>query len=360
MRLGLYGGTFDPPHVGHGEIVATATKSNLFDKLLVLPSGNPPHKNGSTDMRYRFDMARIAFSGSATVSDYEMNAERSYTVLTARHFFEETGEKNVLVLGGDSFRDFFLWYKPQEILTYCDLAVFPRTGVDYGKTFEKLAPYGTTVYFFDKKITDVSSTRLKTDLRFGMDVTGRVDEKVIAYIKENGLYREYTSIIERLRQALKPSRFAHTYRVVLKGMEMNAKEKLDGEKVFLACLLHDCAKYMTPAECGFVPPEGMPEAVYHAFEGSIVAKRDYGVNDEEVLDAIRYHCTGCDDMKPLEMLVYVADYIEDGRGPFANPIREIYEKNGLTAAYIAAKRATRNFLAGNGRDSFECRRNEIK
>lgn len=360
MKLGLYGGTFDPPHIGHGEIVSFASGKGLFDKLLVLPSGNPPHKKGVTDMKFRYEMASLAFSDKAELCDFEMNAKRSYTVETAKHFFSVTGEKNVLVMGGDSFRDFFSWYKPEEILSYCDLAVFPRVGADYSETLDRVKASGAKIDLFGDRITDVSSTRLKTDLRFGMDVTGRVIPEVISYIKANGLYGEFSEIISKLKSALKPSRFAHTYRVALKALEMNATVGLDGEKVFLASILHDCAKYVSPEECGFIPPEGMPESVYHAFEGAVVAEKVYGVKDEEILDAIRYHCTGCDEMKPFEKLVYVADYIEDGRGAYAEPVRKVFAGYGLDAAYEKARSETERFLLSEGKKSFECRRGEIK
>lgn len=359
MKIGIYGGTFDPPHVGHGEIVSAALQSGLFDRLLILPSGNPPHKHGVTDMRKRFDMTELAFGEIAEVCDYEQSSRPSYTVETVKHFYSVTGEKNVLIVGGDSFENFFNWYKPREILEYCDLAVFKRSNIDLSKALDGFKSEGRGVWISPMDITDVSSTQLKVDLRFGKNVSNRVDKKVIDYIAENGLYSEYSAVIGKLRASLKPSRFEHTYRVVKKGMEMNGKIGLDGEKVFMACLLHDCAKYIKPECRRFTPPSEMPDEVIHAFEGRLVAWMDYGVSDTEILDAIAYHCTGCDDMKPLDKLVYVADYIEEGRGSFADPIRQTFEREGLDRAYEEAYESTERFLYSSGKKAFHCKRNEF-
>jgi len=355
MKLAIFGGTFDPPHKGHSEIINAVSSEGLADRFIVLPSGTPPHKSGVSSMADRFEMARLAFGEKAEINAYEQNESLSYTAKTVKHFYEQTGEKNLLILGGDSVCGFTSWYRPDEIVRYADVAYFEREGVSCDNAVEEIKRiFGVQFRRLPEKITHVSSTRLRTDFIFGKDVSDRVEPCVMEYIKQKGLYGEYNGIIERLRGTLKPSRYEHTYRVVLKALEMNAKIRLDREKVVVACILHDCAKYLKAEDYGYIPPENMPDEVIHAFLGRIVAESDFGVTDGEILDAVKYHCTGRSNMTTLEKLVYVADYTEEGRGPFANEARNAFETGGINAAYEAAKRGTEKFLISQGKGVYRC------
>ena len=114
-RIGLYGGTFDPPHLGHTEMLLQAKKQLDLDVVIVLPCGDPVHKSGVTNKQQRYEMCKIAFSGvdGIFVSDYEVEKpEKSYSRYTLRHFAEIYADSELyFIIGSDSLEDFPKWYK---------------------------------------------------------------------------------------------------------------------------------------------------------------------------------------------------------------------------------------------------------
>ena len=150
-------------------------------------------------------------------------------------------------------------------------------------------------------------------------------------------YTKISRFKEKLQKDLKPQRYQHTINTVLKAMELSLGENVDKEVIFIASLLHDCAKYKTPNEehnkelgdflsC---PP------IVHAPFGAIIARDEYGITDERILNAIKYHTTGRSGMTKEEMIVCLADAIEDGRDyPGLERVREEAKKgiiNGMIA-----------------------------
>ena len=129
---------------------------------------------------------------------------------------------------------------------------------------------------------------------------------------------DYTKIMffkEKLKKDLKPQRYAHTLSTVLKAMELSVGTDADKEKVFIAALLHDCAKYKTPDEKQkeFLKDFLDCTQIIHAPFGAIIAKEEYGICDETILNAIKYHSTGRRKMTIEEIIVCLADAIEDLR-----------------------------------------------
>ena len=104
---------------------------------------------------------------------------------------------------------------------------------------------------------------------------------------------------------------------------------LDVEKVFIASVLHDCAKYLNPADFkGFKVEENMPKAVVHAFLGAFVVEKVLKIKDEEIINAVKYHTTGRANMSSLEKLIFLADMVEEGRAyEGVELLRSLYEKD---------------------------------
>ncbi len=129
---------------------------------------------------------------------------------------------------------------------------------------------------------------------------------------------DYTQIElfkEKLKRELKKERYEHTLRTVLTAMELASGTDADRDKVFVASLLHDCAKYRTPTQ---KQKEEIKEfdgfdKIIHAPLGAIIARDEYGISDETVLNGIKYHTTGRKNMSTEEKIVCLADAIEDGR-----------------------------------------------
>ncbi|ADH99882.1 bis(5'-nucleosyl)-tetraphosphatase (symmetrical) YqeK [Salisediminibacterium selenitireducens] len=160
---------------------------------------------------------------------------------------------------------------------------------------------------------------------------------------------------DHVRKALKPKRYEHTVRVVETADALQKKYGGSRETIRLAAILHDYAKYRQAEEMrqevrnmDDLPDDLLDygDDILHAFVGAVYVKRELGVNDEEILNAIRYHTTGRSGMSREEKIVFLADYIEPGRTfKQANETRETAKRDLDEACFEALSNSIR-FLAG--------------
>lgn len=341
-RIGILGGTFNPVHVEHKRLAQSAIKELKLDCLFVMPTFLSPHKNSCpAPCEDRLNMLKIAFSDvdKVEVSDYEISkGGKSYTYLTVEHFKEKYDSEIFFICGGDMLTDFKNWRYPERILSACTLAVFDREDfyTDYnaelkhfkkvfGKEFIKLSYVGKSC----------SSTKTRVYASFGLSINEQVPEGVEEYIVNKGLYLgdKYTDFI---KEHLPEKRVIHTANVVVKAMSKAKELGLDLEKVRIAATLHDVAKYLDYTEIeGFTLPEGVPAPVVHSFLGAFVAQNTLGIEDDEILDAIRYHTSGKANMTTLGKLIFVADMVEEGRSyEGVETLRELFEKDDFEKCFI--------------------------
>jgi nicotinate-nucleotide adenylyltransferase len=365
MKIGIFGGSFDPVHLEHISLVRAAIESLELDKLIVVPAHTPPHKRNkilSSD-EDRLALCRIAFQDipSVQVSDYEIcRGGTSYSYLTCRHFSEEyPNAKLFFLVGTDMLRNFPLWRNPEEILSLATLAVCARAEADGWEQQEQrafFARYGKNFEVIRYNGKDVSSTRARVYAAAGEDITPLVGERVAAYIQEKGLYK-----IDGAQEALsleKPSRRAHSVRVALLAAERAKSLNIDEKKALTAALFHDCAKNLPPCSPllnGFVAPEGVPSPVLHQYAGAYVAENTFGVSDEEVLNSIRFHTSGKENMTELEKLIFLSDMLESGRD-FAG-IEELraafWRGDRLDECLCLSLRYTLQYLQEKGGDIYD-------
>ena len=191
MRIGLLGGTFDPPHLGHLVIAQEALHQLGLDRLLVIPAAVPPHKRDRriTDGDVRLEMARVAFGGvdGVDVSDLELEREGpSYTVDTLRSLREaHPGAELVLLVGADQVRELDTWKEGAEVRRLATLGVFRRAGQ------EPALPGGAgdgRVVELEIPRLDVSSTEIRRRVGAGEPVRFLVPDAVLAVVRREGLY----------------------------------------------------------------------------------------------------------------------------------------------------------------------------
>lgn len=194
-RIGLFGGTFDPIHLGHIALAERVLEDFSLDKIIFIPSGNPPHKteNNITDKMHRFNMVKLAScNDSFSVSDYEIKKEGpNYSYITISHFKEQYPNDEIFfIVGGDSFRDFPIWKNFKTLISLCTFIVVPRPEVDPLSYFEKFKDKQKpeNVLFLKDFSFKVSSTEIRNDLLKGQDVSDFVPKEVYQYIKTNKLY----------------------------------------------------------------------------------------------------------------------------------------------------------------------------
>lgn len=341
-KIGIMGGTFNPIHKGHINIAQAAKSEYHLDKVIFLTSGNPPHKQGEAilDAKIRHIMVKRAILGieGFEASDYEVNrTEYSYSVNTLRHFKEIMPDDELFfIIGGDSLRDFHKWYKPEEILKLCTLLVYGRSGGEFKSDFAK--PIHGERF-------DISSTDIREKLENDEDVSGFVPDNALEFINKYNLYRKKLGQKEELKRLLSPDRYAHSIGVMETAVELAKIYGADIDKARIAGLLHDCAKNLDDIyECSHDLGVELDEfelkspPLVHAKLGAEIAKIRFGITDAEILDAIRWHTIGKENMTLLEKIVFVADLTEPGRTyPDAKPLRELANKNLDEALYKCVK-----------------------
>ncbi len=198
MRIGIYGGTFAPPHNGHLVAAREFFKQMELDILYIIPTALPPHKqiDAADDPRHRLAMCELAFGDMerVIVSDLEISrGGKSYTVDTLRALSGED-RRLLLLMGTDMMLTLDRWREPEEIFKLC-YPVYMRRESDpviegqiIAKNKEYLARFGKVVRRVPCDFVDISSTEIRRMVKAGEDIGGVVPEAVAAYIKENGLY----------------------------------------------------------------------------------------------------------------------------------------------------------------------------
>ena len=337
-RIGIYGGTYSPPHIGHLRAAEYAIEALSLDRLLLIPTGVSPHKEMSSGASSadRLEMLRLSAAGieRAQVSDIELKREgRSYTVDTLRALKEEhPGSELVLLMGTDMFTGFMNWREPEEIFKLATLAVFCRgeKGENARIDAQKIAleALGARVELVENPVTAISSTDLRRMLVFGC-ADPFLRPGVGDYIRERGLYgtgKNRKNLPMEAREAdvislMNPHRVAHVLGCRDTAVELARVYGENETDAARAGLLHDITKAIDGplqltlcAEYGIVLDtfsRSFPKTL-HALTGSLVARRIFGEN-ENVVGAICHHTTGRADMTRLEKIIYIADYVEPNR-----------------------------------------------
>ena len=363
MRIGIFGGSFDPIHSEHISLARQAIADLALDRLFVMPAANPPHKPWKTltPDSNRLEMCRLAFSGEEkiTVSDYELTRGGvSYTYLTIEHFRAEYPSAELFFLvGTDMLRNFPLWKNPERILENCLLAVCARAedegwAVAEQSAFE--ARYGKKFIVLSYHGKDVSSTQIRVLAGAGIDLTEYTDKKVADYIRENRLYERVGC--EKSLALQKPSRAAHSVRVAMLAAKRANELKISESKAISAALLHDCAKNLplnSPLLEGVTLPENCPPAVAHQYAGEYVARTHLGVTDPEILSAIGCHTSGKIAMSPLDKLIFLADLVEDERSyQGVERLRELFWKD-VDECLLVSLEETVEYLLRSGQPIYE-------
>ena len=350
-RIGIYGGTFNPPHIGHLQAAKQAVRALGLSKLLLVPAYAPPHKavlpEHSPTAQQRLEMLRIAAAGcpELSVSDMELRREGvSYSCETVEAVKAQfPGAELVLLMGTDMFLSFDTWMHPEEIVKNASLGVFYRG--DKGeqpaiaKKKAEMEAQGVTVYLVRNEVIPISSTQMRRLLAFRC--AGEfLPEGVLDYIRENRLYDTRAAWKNLPMEALEPivisllnpNRVRHVLGCRDTAVALAKRWSADVNDAARAGILHDITKAIDgPLQLTLCDAYGKllddfskryPRTL-HALTGSMVAQRIFGEN-ENVVSAIEFHTTGRANMSLLEKIIYVADYMEPNRDfPGVEQLREL-------------------------------------
>jgi len=346
LKIGIYGGSFNPPHLGHQNAAVEAAEKCALDKLLLIPAGIPPHKvmeQGSPANEHRLAMTRLMGGQAALQSgvevevlDLEMAREgKSYTVDTLRALRRQyPNDELLLFMGTDMFFSFESWRAPEEIAKLAKVVAFYRNADDSAAAFaaqaERLrARFGGSFEALAlDRVIEASSTALRAGMASGTS-EAMLEPQVCGYILREHLYGTNLDLkrltVQQLRPIalsyLKAKRCAH---VLARrdggeaGGEIRRGRPPRGgrgnccttctKKLSMPEQLALCEKYGIALDA----LEKKALKLLHAKTGAALARDVFGV-DDEIYNAILWHTTGKPDMTVLEKVIYLADFIEPTR-----------------------------------------------
>ena len=330
-RIAMFGGTFDPIHNAHINLALAFIKKLKLDKLLLIPTGVPPHK-ADLDIVYgehRLNMCRLAAQDykKIEVSDIEVKrCGKSYTADTLRQLKEIYPDSELFVImGADMYMTLDTWREPDTIFSLASVCTVPRDNNEIEQLKSKESEYskrGCKTVFLDLKKSDISSTIIRKTVYDDGVISKYVDPKVEKYIYANYLYMNKSVInYDRFDKVLKArmgeKRYIHSVNVATEAKRLAKKYGADVEKARLAGILHDITKE-TPSEEQLIiiqrsyiklnDVESPSPKLWHAIAGAAFVRYYMGIDDEDIFNAIRYHTSGRANMSVLEKCIFIADF----------------------------------------------------
>ena len=344
MKIGIYGGTFNPPHLGHLAAARAAIAALDLDRLMLVPAAIPPHKElpeGTPPPADRLAMAgkladALLWPKVAEVDSLEMDRPGpSYTADTVELIHSREPEAQLwLLVGSDMFLTLHTWKEPERILKYASVCAFHRTQEDEAARFAGQKArlerdYGARVQLIPVPgLVEISSTRLRELLARG---EGReyLHPSVYGYILLHGLYGTHADLrhleLPELRACsyamMREKRVAHVQGVEEEAVRLARRWGADETMARRAGILHDCTKYLELEDqlalcrkygVELDALEQQAVKLLHSKTGACIARAVFGEPDE-VYWAIFWHTTAKADMTTLEKILYVADYMEPNR-----------------------------------------------
>ena len=313
MNYIIFGGTFDPVHNGHLRIAQKAAEK-FSAKIIFVPNKAPRWKEPLIDIKHRKAMLEIALKKADfdyEISTYEINKEDdiNYSIDTIKYFKNKYPNDNLyFLIGADQVNQFEKWKDAVEIAKLATIIYSSRPGFRLNE--DNINKFKMVSLDFMES-GDVSSTDIR-ELK-SLDL----DEDVLRYIEDNNLY-----FIEKISKYVTKARLLHSIQVARLAFKIAKVNKLENpERYYIAAILHDVGKTSKCdnldafkfMEKNYPDYIDLPKFAYHQFIGEYIAKNDFNIKDEEILDAIKFHCTGNSNMKKIGMVVYASDKIEPTR-----------------------------------------------
>lgn len=309
----VFGGTFDPVHNGHLRICEKAAKK--FDaSIIFVPSKAPRWKTPEETSNQRLEMLKLALKDAKfgyEICEYELNSdsEVNYSIDTVKFLKNLHKEDNLyFLIGADQVNKFRDWKDAKEIAELTHVVYVNRPGFKLDQNIIKEFNM-IDLDFSESGEVSSSSIREMKSVDLSLDV--------LKYIEKNRLY-----FVKKVADIIPEKRLNHSIEVANLALEVAQVNKLEPlEKYYFAALLHDLGKCYVKDDENLLSLMkklyseylDIPNFAYHQFVGEYLAKAKLGVDDPEILDAIKFHCTGKANMSPLGMVVYACDKIEPTR-----------------------------------------------
>ena len=336
-RFGIMGGTFNPIHYGHLMLAEQIRTSFHLDEVIFIPVGNAPHKtlDHTADKHQRYEMTKRAIETNPyfTISDIEINSEKTtYTIDTIRALKKTLHKNDVLyfITGADAILQLETWKDYQTLIGMVKFIGATRPGIDNASLEDKIngfkKNYNADIELHYIPALAISSTDIRNRVSQEKSIRYLLPESVEQYIKENMLYKthheRFFEFYTILKDTLSKKRFVHCVETARVARELAFHYGVDPVKAEFAGLCHDMSKeYKNAIMLKYVDEFGIykdPSVLQtpnlaHGEVAAGVLKKYHQIDDEEILDAIRWHTYGQANMSTLSKIIYVADIIEASR-----------------------------------------------
>lgn len=353
-KIGIMGGTFDPIHNGHLFIAEQVRIKYNLDKVLFIPSGQPPHKDGLnvSEAIHRYNMVNLAIASNDYFFSSLIEIDRkgnTYTIDTLKQLKTVYLDSEIyFIVGYDTIETIHTWKDYELLPEYTRFVVVSRTTQSAGNLINLTEVFIDKVDFFETPVIDISSTEIRQNIYNNKSITYMVDNQVERYIYKHNLYRArwyMEDIMIELKKNVSEKRYIHILGVIDSADELAEKFSVSKEKARLAAIFHDYAKGMSKKsmlefakanKLDFDDIEYGNKELMHGKIARHIAQNKYNVNDNDVLNAIEFHTTGRKKMSELEKLICLADYIEKNREyPGVDKIRNLVDIDYDLALYTA-------------------------
>jgi len=186
-KVGVFGGLFDPPHIGHLIIAQSVLEEFRLGKIIFVPAGNPPHKHKFSPYATRYKMTELAIMGNQkfSISDIEKEIPgKTYTVEVLKNFKQQIKGMIYLIIGCDQWEEINTWKTPEELFKCCKIIVIPRLWHSIRKTER----FSNKVLISHAPLIDISSTNIRKNVKHNHSIQYLVPNEVYKYIKRKKLY----------------------------------------------------------------------------------------------------------------------------------------------------------------------------
>ena len=325
-RIGVLGGSFDPIHYGHLILAEQIKTEAALDKIVFVPTYVSPFKiwNKPAESNHRLQMLKLAIGDykSFEISTLELDKnEISYTYDTLAKIRNNypKGTEIFFIVGTDAFMQIEDWNHSKELLTEFSFLIGLRKGYDetiLESTINDLKNrYPLKARYIRIPELEIAASEVRASIAVGKSIKFLMPDTVIEYIEKHGLYvNMYKCLEEYVKSRVTQSRFDHTVGVVKMAKELAIQYGADPEKAEIAAWFHDVYR-----ESG---------AIEHGPLAALEINKQFDIEDQEILDAIRYHTTGRAQMGLLEKIIYIADSLEPGRKfPGIEELRSLASRN---------------------------------
>lgn len=342
MKIGIYGGAFNPVHKGHIKIAKYAIDLLNLDKIIFVPSFKGPFKKDVELVpgKDRIHMLELVLEDKMEVSPFEVNRKGvSYTIETVKYFKNKyKNDELFLIIGSDNLTKLNKWKDIDEIAKLVKIAIFKRGG-----NFSKINLKKYNCILLNNEITEESSTRF---------LSGHykdVESKVKHYIGINKFYFD-----DIVKNTLSVERYKHSLYAAKFGVELAKHLKLDSKKAYYACLMHDITKewdidkQRTFLAYFLVDESKLANYELHQITGSIWLKKFFAINDPEMTNAVARHTSLALELTTMDKVVFMADKLCLGRKwDGIQKIRKLCFEN-FDLAFALTVQRTREFNENKG------------